>query len=148
MLTPQNANTQTQMRAFIEQASLDDSRALGVSLGTSTPVLTLPVLRYCLKQQPALSVLWKYRKHPIPARRWGISMARSLPLPPSLSRKSLQNVGEELKNIEAMLQSGQEYFFGKSTQADIMMAAHFHRLEEVALGAILEEEKLPNIAAA
>ena len=54
MLTPQNANTQTQMRAFIEQASLDDSRALGVSLGTSTPVLTLPMLRYCLKQQPAL----------------------------------------------------------------------------------------------
>ena len=76
------------------------------------------------------------------------SMARSLPLPPSLSRKSLQNVGEELKNIEAMLQSGQEYLFGEFSQADIMMAAHFHRLEEVALGAILEEEKLPNIAAA
>jgi|TARA_R110000823_G_C15952088_1_gene501995 glutathione S-transferase len=54
---------------------------------------------------------------------------------------------QALKNIEAMLQPGQEYLFSEYSQADIMMAAHFHRLEDVALGTILEEEKLPNIAA-
>ena len=47
----------------------------------------------------------------------------------------------------ALSQSNGEYLLGDFTQADIMMMAHFHRLEDVALGVILQWDKLPQIRA-
>ncbi len=69
-LSPDDDNTARRMQVFTREASLDEYGALGSTLGLATPALTLPVLRYCLKQQPILHVLWKYRKHPLPVRRW------------------------------------------------------------------------------
>lgn len=146
-LTPQDTDKQSQMRAFITQASLDESVSLGASLGTAIPVLTVPVLRHCIKQQSVLSIWWKYRKHPLADRRWGIRIARLMPLPKSLSEKSVKIIGEALKDIEKLLGHGEDYLLGDYSQADILMTAHFHRLEDVALGDLLVDDKLPNIAA-
>jgi glutathione S-transferase len=141
-LTPQDADSERKMKAFMAEASLDENGGLGTTLGLATPALTLPVLRYCLKQQPILHVLWKYRKHPLPVRRWGNRISRLLPLPQGLSLKAVDTVARNLRQIERDLGAGGEYLLGDYSQADIMLAAHLHRLEDVGLGEVLQDESI------
>jgi len=145
-LTPRDADLLAQMQAFTSEASLDEAKSLGTSLGMATPALTLPVLRHCIRQQPLFHFWWKYRKHPLTERRWGARMARLMPPPKSFTEKSITAVGRALAAIETTLTHGGDYLIGDYSQADIMVAAHFHRLEDVALGSILTDEALPNIA--
>ncbi|MDX1696129.1 MAG: glutathione S-transferase N-terminal domain-containing protein [Ketobacteraceae bacterium] len=146
-LTPKDPAILSQMAQLIKNASLDESRLFGVSLGTSIPILSAPAIRYLIKQQPFVQFWWKYRKHPLFHRRWGARMVTLLPVPKPLSSKSLRTVGNTLRNIEALLSHGDDYLLGDYSQVDIMMTAHFHRLEDVALGSLLTDDQLPNIAA-
>ena len=145
-LTPKQADKLKLMQGWIQQASLDEAKFFGVSLGTSIPILSAPVIRYCIKQQPFFAFWWKYRKHPVFERRWGARLVTLMPVPGPLSHKSVNTVGRALKNIESALNHDGDYLLGEFCQADIMMMAHFHRLEDVALGRILEDDKLPHIA--
>lgn len=146
LLTPKDADKLAQMQALIEESSLDESRPFGVSLGTAIPILSTPVIRYLIKQQPLFAFWWKYRKHPMWDRRWGARLVTLMPVPKTLSHKSIKTVGRALKNIEALLAHGEDYLLGSYSQVDIMMTAHFHRLEDVELGTLLQSDALPNTA--
>jgi hypothetical protein len=131
----------------MEEASLDESKFFGVSLGTAIPILSAPVIRYCIKQQPFLKFWWKYRKHPVFHRRWGARLVTLMPVPSLLAGRCERTVGLALRNVESLLAKGGDYLLGEYSQIDIMITAHFHRLEDVALGGLLADEGLPNIAA-
>ncbi|MCK5875288.1 MAG: glutathione S-transferase family protein [Alcanivoracaceae bacterium] len=146
-LTPKDPFNRERMKALMVEASLDESKFFGVSLGTAIPILSAPVIRYCIKQQPFLQFWWKYRKHPVFHRRWGARLVTLMPVPSLLAAKCERTTGLALRNIESLLASGGDYLLGEYSQADIMMTAHFHRLEDVALGALLADGQLPNIAA-
>lgn len=146
-LTPTDADTYAQMQSWIRRASLDESRSFGVSLGTAIPILSAPVIRHCIRQQPFFAFWWKYRRHPVFHRRWGARLVTLMPVPAMMSNTSINTVGLALRDLERALAHGQDFLLGAYSQADIMMTAHFHRLEDVGLGALLADEALPNIAA-
>ncbi len=145
-LTPMDPDNRKKMRELIRQASLDESRSFGVSLGMAIPILSAPVIRQCIKQQPFFQFWWKYRKHPVFDRRWGARAVTLMPVPRIISRKSVNTVGKALAKIEQDLAHGEEYYLGEFCQIDIMIMAHFHRIEDVALGSLLRDPELPNIA--
>lgn len=146
-LTPRDPIKREQMQRLMVEASLDESKFFGVSLGTSIPILSAPVIRHCIKQQPFFKFWWKYRKHPVFHRRWGARLVTLMPVPSLLSERCERTVGLALRNVESLLANGSDYLIGEYSQVDVMMTAHFHRLEDVALGALLADERLPNIAA-
>ncbi len=72
----------------------------------------------------------------------GNRISRLLPLPSSLGRKAIDTVAKSLQQIEQTLGHEGCYLLGQYSQADVMLAAHFHRLEDVCLGAVLNDEQL------
>jgi glutathione S-transferase len=60
---------------------------------------------------------------------------------------ALAMISKALANIEEALSDGEDWRLGPFTMVDVMMMAHFHRLEDVALGGVLDHELLPRTAA-
>lgn len=144
-LIPEDPELDEQVTAWVLQSSLRDDVSFGQSLGTSIPMLSAPIIKACIDRQPVFHVLWKSRKHPVPLRRWGFCLLRILPILPKLVfRDSLATVAGSLVSIEKALEQTQgPFLLGAFTQADVMMMAHFHRLEDVGLAEVLDWTALP-----
>lgn len=146
-LTPEDPAFDEQVRGWVLQSSLRDDAPFGKSLGMSIPILSAPIIKACINQQPVTHLMRKFRRHPVFSRRINFLMLRMLPLIPELVfRDSVKSVAEALASIEKALQeSSGPYLLGEFCQVDVMMMAHFHRLEDVALGSILDWDTLPRI---
>ncbi len=146
-LYPDDKGLQKGIDAWVLDASLRDDGRFGTSLGMAIPMVSTPVIRGCLKRQPFWHVMRKFSKHPVLNRRLGFRILRFMPVPKGMTDKSIKTIAQALVNIEAELSGGNEYVLGPFTQVDVMMMAHFHRIEDVALGEILVDGTLPNITA-
>lgn len=146
-LIPADPQLDEQVKAWVLQSSMRDDVSFGKSLGMSVPVLSSPIIKACINQQPVMPLMRKFRRHPVYSRRVSFLALRLLPFIPRLVfRDSLKSVSQALASIEkALEEAGGPWLLGDFTQADVMMMAHFHRLEDVALGAILNWDTLPNI---
>lgn len=146
-IIPEDPEIDEQVKAWVLQSSLRDDIRFGKSLGTSIPIMSVAIIKACINRQPAFHVLWKYRKHPVLSRRLNYCMLRFLPvLPKGLYRDALATVAKALVSIERTLdETDGPFLLGKFTQVDIMMMAHFHRLEDVALADVLDWNTLPQI---
>ena len=146
-LIPEDPQTDAQVKAWVLQSSLRDDVKFGKSLGTSIPILSAPLIKACINRQPIAHVARKFQRHPVLSRRVNFVMLRALPfIPKVVFRDSVTTVASALVSIEhSLADSGGPYLLGEYTQADVMMMAHFHRLEDVALGEMLQWDRLPNI---
>lgn len=146
-LVPEDRQVEEVMNAWILQSSLRDDVAFGKSLGTAIPMLSSPLIKALINRQPLWHVLKKFQRHPVAFRRLGFCAMRITPTIPAMTlKKSVRTVGRALIDIEkALTESEGPYLLGDFNQADVMMMAHFHRLEDVALGAILDWDALPHI---
>lgn len=146
-LYPDDEDLQQRIDAWVFDASLRDGRMFGTSLGMSIPMVSAPVIRWCLKNQPFWHVMLKFTKHPVLSRRVGFRALRFMPIPKGITSKSIKAIAQALVDIESALSGGNEFVLGPFTQVDVMMMAHFHRIEDVALGDVLVDGTLLNIAA-
>ena len=146
-LYPEDEDLRNRIDAWVLDASLRDDGEFGTTLGMAIPMVSSPVIRYCLKRQPFWHVMRKFSKHPLPSRGIGFRVLRIMPVPRGITDKSVEAIAQALVNIENELSGGNDYVLGAFTQVDVMMMAHFHRLEDVALGAVLVDGTLPNISA-
>ena len=146
-LLPADPEIGAVMKAWILQSSLRDDVAFGKSLGTAIPMLSSPLIKALINRQPLWHVLKKFQRHPIAFRRFGFCAMRLTPIiPVATLKKSVITVARALTDIEsALVESDGPYLLGAFNQADVMMMAHFHRLEDVALGALLDWDELPHI---
>lgn len=146
-LIPADPEQDKQVRAWVLQSSMRDDVRFGKSLGMSIPVLSSPIIKACINRQPVTHLMRKFRRHPVFSRRVSFLMLRLLPFIPKLVfRDSVKSVSQALVSIERALgESTGSYLLGDFTQVDVMMMAHFHRLEDVALGGILDWDGLPRI---
>ena len=132
--------------AWTHEAGLRDDVRFGASLGTAIPMVSAPIIRSCIRALPLWHVLWKFRKHPVPGRRRRFALVRVVPIPRRALLPALATIAKALASIEAAL-SDDDWLLGPFTMVDVMMMAHFHRLEDVALGNVLDHELLPRTAA-
>lgn len=148
-LVPDDPATQDAMEAWIVQASLRDDAGFGTSLGMAIPMLSAPLIKVLIDRQPVWHVIRKFRRHPVPVRRAGFVAMRLTPMIPALAlNKSVRTVAAALVNIEQTLAaSSGPYLLGDFNLADVMMMAHFHRLEDVGLEEILSWDRLPQLHA-
>lgn len=146
-LIPGDPALDEQVRGWVLQSSMRDDVRFGKSLGMSIPILSSPIIKACINRQPMAHLMRKFRRHPVFSRRIGFLMLRMLPfVPKPVFRNSVKSVSQALASIERTLEdSGGPYLLGEFTQVDVMMMAHFHRLEDVALEQILDWDGLPRI---
>lgn len=146
-LIPEDPGLEEVINAWILQSSLRDDVGFGKSLGTAIPMLSSPLIKALINRQPIWHVLRKFQRHPVPFRRIGFCAMRLTPTIPAMTlRKSVKTVAQALASIEKALgQSRGPYLLGAFNQADVMMMAHFHRLEDVGLGQILDWDGLPQL---
>jgi glutathione S-transferase len=146
-LIPEDPRIDAQVKAWVLQSSLRDDAKFGKSLGMAIPVFSAPLIKACINRQPVAHVVRKFRRHPVLSRRVNFVMLRALPfIPKVVFRDSVTTVARALVSIEQTLaESGGPWLLGEYTQADVMMMAHFHRLEDVSLGAILQWDRLPHV---
>ena len=146
-LVPADSRREKQVEAWVLQSSLRDDVSFGKSLGMSIPILSAPIIKVCINRQPLLHLMRKFRRHPVFSRRINFLMLRVLPfIPGVVFRDSIRSVARALVSIEsALAEAGGPWLLGEFSQVDVMMMAHFHRLEDVALGAILDWDTLPRI---
>lgn len=146
-LVPDDPVVEQQMNGWILQSSLRDDVSFGQSLGTAIPMLSSPLIKALINRQPLWHVLKKFQRHPVAFRRAGFCAMRLTPtIPPITLKKSVKTVAAALTSIEkALAESSGDWLLGEFNQADVMMMAHFHRLEDVGLGSLLNREQLPAI---
>ena len=134
---------------LVAEASLTKASLNPSTLGLAIPMVSVPILHYCLRQQPFWHVVKKYLKHPIRFRGLFFISIRCMPSAPKPRKQALVNLAEALLRADKMLEKTsvntvqQQYLMGEFCMIDVMMMAHFHRLEDVALGKLLTTEKLP-----
>lgn len=147
-LWPDDPSLQHEMDAWVHDVSLRDDAKVGQTLGTAIPILSTPIIQRCLKRQSFWRVMWKFRVHPKPERARLFRLLRIVGLPKGLSAKAIQTIAISLLSIERKLGSGGPFLLGDFSQIDIMLMAHFHRLEDVHLGAVLADASLlPHVSA-
>jgi glutathione S-transferase len=146
-LWPKDAESQKLMDAVIKENALDRDVELGENFGTSIAGASTYLLANILKRRPALAVIWDYfLKHPMKERAVAFTILRLRGgLPDKLYTKFIRRLAVGLQSVEDALGHDKQYVFVDYSMIDTMMAAHFHRLEDVALGAILQSDDLPNI---
>ena len=146
-LWPSDPSAQAEMEAWVNDVALRDDAKVGRTLGTAVPILSTPIIQTCLKRQPFFHVMWKFRKHPKRERAALFRLLRIRGLPRGLSVRAIKTIAEGLLCIEAQLAKSGPFLFGDFSQIDVMMMAHFHRMEDVALGNIFASKHLPNLSA-
>ena len=123
--------------------------ALGDNFGTSIAGASTYVLANILKRRPALAVMWDYLlKHPDPMRKFAFCVLRLRGgLPKPLYEKFIRRLAKGLADTEQQLADGRDYMFDNYSLLDVMMTAHFHRLEDVHLDMIFSTDQLPHLTA-
>ncbi|PCJ69796.1 MAG: hypothetical protein COA62_09830 [Rhodobiaceae bacterium] len=146
-LWPTDEAVRGETEDWVREAALRDDAAPARTLGTAIPVVSVPIIQACLKRQPFFHVMWKFRKHPKRERAALFRFLRVRSIPKTISDRAVRTIAVSLSRIEDALAKGGPWLFGDFTQIDIMMMAHFHRLEDVHLGEVLRSEDLPFVAA-
>lgn len=148
-LWPKDEASQNMIEAVMMENALDRDVELGGNFGTSVAGASTYLLANILRRRPALAVIWDYfLKHPMKERAAAFTILRLRGgLPDKLYRKFIRRLATGLLSTETALDHGKDYLFGDYTMIDTMMTAHFHRLEDVALGDILQSDDFPNIKA-
>ncbi|MCE7998533.1 MAG: glutathione S-transferase family protein [Rhodobiaceae bacterium] len=148
-LWPKDEESQKVIDAVIMENALDRDVELGENFGTSVAGASTYILANILRRRPALAVIWDYFvKHPMKERAVAFTILRLRGgLPDKLYKKFIRRLAIGLLSTEKALDHGKDYMFGDYSMIDTMMTAHFHRLEDVALGDILQSDELPNIKA-
>jgi glutathione S-transferase len=148
-LLPDDAGRRAQVDAYMADSELNQNIGLGENFGTSCAGVSIPILVQKLRTRPLWAIIWDYLlKHPIKERKFLFVMLRIFGwVPGGLYKTCIKRVALGLATIESALEGEKDYLFGDYSGADVMMTAHFHRLEDVALGEILRSNELPNISA-
>ncbi len=148
-LWPKDEASQNVIEAVMMENALDRDVELGENFGTSVAGASTYLLASILRRRPALAVIWDYfLKHPMKERAVAFTILRLRGgLPDKLYKKFIRRLAIGLLSTEKALEHGEDYMFGDYSMIDTMMTAHFHRLEDVALGNILQSDDLPNIKA-
>lgn len=126
-----------------------DDAEYGKSLGMVIPVFSRPVISRILKWQPEDHVAAKFRKHPVAQRARIYTSLRKMPNEKidAIEDIAIDTLAAAFARIEKTLSGTGAHLLGPFTQVDVMMMAHFHRLEDVGLGGLLtDERRLPNTA--
>ena len=147
-LFPDDVVLRSSIEAWVNETALFDDGEFGKSLGMAIPILSAPLIKHCLKQQSLWQIWSGFRSHPISSRRKGFRLLRLFPIPDKIIVQSAQTTARALVHIEKTLTGrDDDWLLGPFTQADVMLMAHFHRLEDVALGGLLTGDTLPHTAA-
>lgn len=146
-LWPNDPSEQTEMDVWVSDVALRDDAKVGRTLGTAIPILSAPIIQKCLKRQPFFHVMWKFRKHPRRDRAALFRLLRIRGLPRGLSARAVKTIARGLLRIEGQLAKSGPFLLGEFSQIDVMMMAHFHRMEDVALGDIFASPHVPNLNA-
>jgi glutathione S-transferase len=148
-LLPNSAEGEAALDALVQENALRGDIPLGENFGTSIAGASTYILANILKRRPALAVMWDYlTKHPDRKRALAFCVLRLRGgLPTSLYENFIRRLALGLAENERRLSDGREYMFGDYSLLDIMMTAHFHRLEDVHLDMIFNSGHLPHLAA-
>jgi len=146
-LWPEDPSAQSEMDMWVSDVALRDDAKVGRTLGTAIPILSAPIIQTCLKRQPFFHVMWKFRKHPRRDRAALFRLLRIRGLPRGLSARAVKTIAQGLLRIERQLAKSGPFILGEFSQIDVMMMAHFHRMEDVALGDVFASQHLPNLGA-
>ena len=146
-LYPDDAALRSGIEAWVNETALFDDGEFGKSLGMAIPMLSAPLIKHCLKQQSLWQIWSGFRAHPISSRRKGFRLLRLFPIPDKVIARAARTTARALVHIEKTLAESDDWLLGPFTQADVMLMAHFHRLEDVALGGLLTGDTLPHTAA-
>lgn len=146
-LYPADAKKNTEVRALVNEFSLDESIAVGDNFGTSMAGLSTQMLAYLLCKRPLWTVIWDYlTKHPIRDRVPIFIGVRILGKPPrSKYRQFVSSAARGIVFIEKTLSHGEAYIAGQYSAADVLLAQLFHRLEITAFHNVLQSDQLPFI---
>jgi len=147
-LWPEDPGKEKIARFWFEEGMLDDSVPFASTFGTSVPVLTLPILETLLKRQPLEVVLNKFKKHPLEQRAHLFTSLRAgdFVLPEEDVNHALTTLCKGLITLSRNLdESGGPWVLGDFSTVDITVIASFHRLEDVHLDALLDDEKISGL---
>ena len=126
--------------------TLDESKELGDTLGTTAGGISAPLLVKMLCKRSIFSVIWDYStKHSIKKRVPIFILLRILGKPPkSLNKKMTLMLAKHLVTIESVLSHQGEFMMGdKYTAIDCCMTSLLHRVQEMRFGSVFESNKLP-----
>ncbi len=148
-LLPQTDDGMAALDDLVHENALRSDVALGENFGTSIAGASTYILANILKRRPALGVMWDYlTKHPDRMRKIAFCVLRLRGgLPKPLYEKFIRRLAQGLADNEKRMSDGRAYMFGNYSLLDVMMTAHFHRLEDVHLGTIFTSEHLPHLTA-
>jgi glutathione S-transferase len=147
-LYPADAKKNTEVRALVEEFSLDESVGIGENFGTSMAGLSTQMLAYLLCKRPLWTVIWDYlTKHPSRDRVPIFILVRILGKPPRFKyRQFVSGVAKGMVFIENKLSHGNGFIAGEYSAADVLLAQLFHRLEITAFHKVLQSDQFPNIS--
>lgn len=147
-LWPREPDKMAQLEQLVEQYALKEEHGLGDNFGSSVGGASAHILIYLLKQRSWWAIVKEYLGHPVRKRGLIFIMIRTLgKVPGALYTKCINGVAEGLTEVERRLAHGGDYLLEEYSAADLMLSVHFSRLDEVALGDILDWDKLPRIQA-
>jgi len=140
---------ESRIDSWVRDISMRDDAEYGRSLGMVIPIFSRPVIGRILKWQPEDHVAAKFEKHPVAQRARIYTNLRKMPNGKidAIEDIAIDTLAAAFARIEKALGHSGAYLLGAFTQVDVMMMAHFHRLEDVSLGGLLaDEHRLPHTA--
>ncbi|MEM8937292.1 MAG: glutathione S-transferase family protein [Pseudomonadota bacterium] len=143
-LWPMDAESREQIGEWMREFGLDESIKLGENFGSCIALSSTYLLAYILKTRPISAVIWDYlTKHPDRVRKFVFVALRLMPEPPkALYSTAIKGIAKGLVSIEQQLFDGRDYLLGDYSAADVMLTAHLHRIEDVALDSIFRTDEL------
>ena len=146
-LWPQDDEKESRLEDMILDNNLDETNEVVSNFGGSVAGASTYILADILKTRPFWAVAWDYlKKHPDKTRASIFVLIRLLGKPPkAIYEKFIKRLAPGLVGIEQALAQGGDYILGDYSAVDVMMTAHYHRLEDVMLGSLLQSDDFPNI---
>ncbi|BFM14835.1 maleylacetoacetate isomerase [Maricurvus nonylphenolicus] len=146
-LWPKDVEKVKLVERLMVDSALDENEPIGENFGSSIAGASSYILANILRRRSIPSIIKDYFfKHPLKNRGVAFLIMRltgSLPKP--FYKKFVKRLARGLTSIENQLNHGGDYIIGEYSAVDIMLTAHFHRLEDIAFGSLLESDEFPNI---
>lgn len=147
-LWPQDEERAAIAERWFTEAMLDETQPYASTFGMAIPLLSHPILAHTLQRQPLDVVVEKFKHHPIERRgKTFTALRRDGASPPTEAiTNALTNLCRGLKEMNGLLERfGGPWLLGDFSLPDVTMMACFHRLEDVHLDDILDNEAIPLI---
>lgn len=148
-LWPETPELIARAEYWFDEGMLKDDQPMGSNFGTSVALFSRHILSYLLNRQPKSLVEEKFKRHPIPARGMAfIAMRSGMQLPTQALSDAAHVLVSGLRSVSDLLVRYRgPWLLGQFSMLDVTMMACFHRLQDLRLNVLLDDDSFPQLGA-